>query len=140
MSGIAARQIVLSHHLVIAVAIAIVAPFTGLAWPFALLTGLVIGRERHDRAAGIVAPILTRAIRIVAVTGGVLAMLFAGAVLGGLIAFLIVWLVVRSEELTIGASPSDRMIARLLPWIGAAAGFIILGAILQPHLSIAIGG
>jgi hypothetical protein len=140
MSQVVAQPIVISRHLVIAVAIAVVAPFTGLAWPFALLTGLVIGREQHDRALGISAPASLQVIRFVAVTGGVLAMLFAGALLGGLVALLIVWLVVRSELLTVGASASDRLTSRLLLGIGAAAGFLILGAIVGADLSISIGG
>lgn len=140
MSGVTAPPFVLSHHLVIAAAIAVIAPFTGFAWPFALLTGLVISREQHDRAVGISAPVTLRTIRFLAVTGGVLAMVFAGAVLGGLVAFLIVWLVVRSERLTVDASVSDRLTSRLLLVIGAAAGFFLLGAIVQADLSVAIGG
>ncbi len=75
-------------------------------------------------------------IRFLAVTGGVLAMMVAGAVLGGIVAFLIVWLVVRSERLTVDASVSDRMTSRLLLVIGAASGFFVLGAIVGADLSI----
>ena len=38
----------LSHHVIIAIAVGLVAPFTGFAWPFALLTGVVIGRDDLD--------------------------------------------------------------------------------------------
>ena len=72
-------------------------------------------------------PAAARVIRVLAVTGGVLAMLFAGAILGGLIAFSIVWLVTVSERMSADATPNDRTIARLLLVIGAVVGFLIGG-------------
>jgi len=129
----------LANHVVIAIAVGIIAPFTGLAWPFALLTGLVIRRDDLDRWTGIRAPALTRVIRLLAVTGGVLAMMFAGAVLSGILAFLIMALVVASERMTADASPTDRMIARLLLVIGAVVGFFVLGSFINADFSVRFG-
>lgn len=38
----------LSHHVITAIAAGLSAPFTGFAWAFALLTGVVIGRDDLD--------------------------------------------------------------------------------------------
>src|SRR5688572_24744022 len=84
-----AAPLQLSRHLIAAAAIALVAPFTGLAWPFAILTGMVIGKAEVDRRLGIRSSTGARAVQVLAVTGGVLAMLVFGAIIGGLIAFLI---------------------------------------------------
>lgn len=129
----------LAYHVVIAIAIGCIAPFTGWAWPFALLTGLVISRDDLDRRAGIRAPAVTRIIRLLAVTGGVLAMMIAGAILGGIVAFLIMALVAASERMSVQASPTDRLIARLLLAVGAVIGFFVLGSFIGANLSLRIG-
>jgi hypothetical protein len=139
MSDATQRPFRLAYHVIIAIAVGLIAPFTGLAWPFALLTGMVISRDQRDRDAGTTVSAATRLIRVLAVTGGVLAMLFAGAILGGLIAFLIVWLVTVSERMSADATPNDQTIARLLLVIGAVIGFVALGAIAQANLSIRFG-
>jgi hypothetical protein len=139
MNETAFRPLRLSHHVVIATAVGLIAPFTGLAWPFALLTGLVIARDDLDRRAGIRVSARTRLIRLLAVTGGVLAMIVAGAVLGGIVAFLILALVVRSEQMTVDVSPTDQMIARLLLGIGAVVGFYVFGAVVGANVSLGFG-
>ena len=133
------RPFRLTHHVIIATAVGLIAPFTGLAWPFALLTGMVISRDERDRRAGTKAPVAARLIRLLAVTGGVLAMLFAGAILGGLVALAIVWLVLVSERMTADADPADRTIARLLLVIGAVAGFVVGAMLIDVNLSIEFG-
>ena len=77
------------RHLVIAIAIGVLAPFTLWAWPFAIATGIVIGTADVEKTHGQTASRSTRFVRVVAVTGGVLAMFVAGAIIGGFIAFLI---------------------------------------------------
>ncbi len=139
MNETAFRPLRLSHHAVIATAVGLIAPFTGLAWPFALLTGLVIARDDLDRRAGIPVSARTRLIRLLAVTGGVLAMMIAGALFGGIVAFLILALVVRSEQMTVGVSPTDRMTTRLLLAIGAVIGFFVFGAVVGADVSIRFG-
>ncbi|TFG69490.1 MAG: hypothetical protein E4H24_00275 [Thermomicrobiales bacterium] len=129
----------LSYQVIIAIAIGCIAPFTGFAWPFALLTGLVLGRDDQDRRTGTRVSVPARLLRLLAVTGGVLAMLFAGAILGGLIAFGIVWLVVISERLTVDVAPTDRVMARLILSIGAVVGFFVLGAFVDVNFSLGLG-
>ena len=62
------------RHLVVALAIDLLAPFTVWAWPFAIATGIVIGTADVEKRHGQTASRSTRLVRVVAVTGGVLAM------------------------------------------------------------------
>jgi hypothetical protein len=130
----------LSRHLVVAAAIGLVAPFTGLAWPFAILTGMVIGRSEVDRQRGIPASTTTRVAQVLAVTGGVLAMLLFGAIVGGLIALVIVALAAFSERLAAGASPTDRTLARILVAVVAAVGYVVLALVLNLRVEFRFGG
>lgn len=128
-----------STHLVVAAAIALIAPFTGLAWPFAILTGFVIGADRADRERGRKVSGGTTLVRVLAVTGGVLAMLFFGAVIGGLIAFLVAALAAFSEQAAGSASPTDRTVARLLVFFGATIGYLLLGIVLGLRVDVRFG-
>ena len=120
-------------------AILLVAPFTALAWPFAILTGMVIGKADVDRRLGIRPSTTARAAQILAVTGGVLAMMFFGAIIGGLIAFLIVALAAYSERLATNASPSDRTLARILVAVVAAVGYAVLALVFNLRVDLRIG-
>ena len=133
------RPLQIGRHVIVAAAIAFVAPFTGFAWPFALATGIVIGSGQVEQANGGSASVATRLIRLAAVTGGVLAMLFAGAVIGGLIAFLIVALTAFSERLSADASVPGRSLARIVLFIGAGIGWIVFGSLLNIHLVLRFG-
>jgi len=104
----------LYRHVVIGLAIALLAPFTALAWPFALLTGAVIGQDNVDRQRGISQSAGVKIVRVLAVTGGVLAMMFFGAIIGGFIALPIVGLAAISERAAADADPTDRIVARLI--------------------------
>jgi ABC-type phosphate/phosphonate transport system permease subunit len=53
-------------------------------------------------------------VRLLAVTGAVLAMAFFGAIIGGLIAVPIAVLSALSERAAADAEPIDRVIARLI--------------------------
>ncbi len=116
-------------HVLVGLAIALIAPFTGLAWPFALLVGIVLGSaeaagmrgERSERGDDFV--------RGLAVTGGVLAMLFLGAIIGGLIALIVVALASFSERAAAHASPTDRGVARILLFVVPALAWIALLAV-----------
>jgi len=108
------RPLQIGGHVIVALAIALVAPFTGFAWPFAIATGSIIGQGSVEKAHGVSAPLATRLIRVLAVTGGVLAMLVAGVLVGGLIAFLVTALAAFSERLAADASPTDRGLARIV--------------------------
>jgi hypothetical protein len=127
------------RHLVIALAIGLLAPFTLWAWPFAIATGIVIGTADVEKTHGQTVSRSTRLVRVVAVTGGVLAMLVAGAIVGGIIAFLIAALAAFSERIAADASPTDRNLARILLLAGGALGWIVLGVALGFQLNVRIG-
>ena len=121
----------LYRHVVIGLVIALIAPFTGLAWPFAILMGIVIGKDDVERRRGIAQSRGTTFVRLLAVTGAVLAMAFFGAVIGGLIAIPIVVLSALSERAAADAQPIDRIVARLI---------LLLLPILAYVLIVAVGG
>jgi len=125
------------RHIVIGLACALVAPFTALAWPLALLTGMVIGRDRVERQAGLRIGSVATIVRVLAVTGGVLGMMVLGAVLGGLVGFLIVALAASSERMAAGTSATDRTIARLLLVVTTTAGWLAL--LVGLRLTISVG-
>jgi hypothetical protein len=104
----------LYRHLVIGLVIALIAPFTGLAWPFAILLGIVVAQDDIDRRRGLARSAGTTVVRVLAVTGAVLAMMFFGAFIGGLIAFPIAALSALSERAAADADPTDRIVARLI--------------------------
>ena len=129
----------IGRHLVVAIAVGVLAPFTLWAWPFAIATGIVIGTAEVEKIHGQTASRSTRFVRIVAVTGGVLAMFVAGAFVGGIIAFLVAALAVFSERIAADASPTDRNLARILLLVGGALGWIVLGVALGVQLNVRIG-
>ncbi len=69
----------LAQHVVVAAGVGVVAPFTALAWPFAILVGIVIGQDRVEQRVAIPPDRTKRVVRLPAITGGVLGMLIAGA-------------------------------------------------------------
>ena len=126
------------RNLIVASAVGVLAPFTLLAWPFAIATGIVIGTADVAKTLGLTASPSTRLIRVAAVTGGVLAMLIAGSVLGGIVAFLIAALAVLSERIAADASPTDRNLARILLFVGGALGWMVLGVTLGFQLDFGL--
>ena len=126
------------RNLIVASAVGVLAPFTLLAWPFAIATGIVIGIADVAKTLGLTASPSTRLIRLAAVTGGVLAMLIAGSVLGGIVAFLIAALAVLSERIAADASPTDRILARILLFVGGALGWMVLGVTLGFQLDFGL--
>jgi len=129
----------LGRHLVVAIAIGLLAPFTLWAWPFAIATGIVIGSADVEKSHGQTASRSTRFIRVAAVTGGVLAMFVAGAIVGGFIAFFVAALADFSERIAADASPTDRNLARIVLLVGGALGWIVLGIVLGFQLNVRIG-
>jgi uncharacterized membrane-anchored protein len=126
----------LGRNLIVAIAIGVLAPFTSLAWPFAIATGIVIGTADVAKTHGLTASPSTRFIRLAAVTGGVLAMLITGAIVGGIVAFLVAALAVLSERIAADASPTDRNLARILLFVGGALGWMVLGVALGFKLDV----
>lgn len=128
----------LVYHLIIGVACGIVAPFTIWAWIPALLTGMVIGGADVDRING--RPQRGAAVRVLAVTGGVLAMLFFGAIIGGLIAFAIVALAAFNDRVAARTASTDQGIARILLFIVTVSIWFVVFFVLKLNVNVNIGG
>lgn len=128
----------LAYTLIIGVACGIVAPFTIWAWIPALLTGMVIGAADVDRING--RPQRGGAVRVLAVTGGVLAMLFVGAIIGGIIASVIVALAAFNDRVAAKSSTTEQGIARILLFIVTAAIWFLVFFVLKLNVNINFGG
>jgi hypothetical protein len=130
----------LGVHLLVAVSIAVVAPFTALAWPFAILTGMVIGSADAARLRGRPSTFADSAATGVLAAMGVLAMLFFGAIIGGLIALVVVALTSFSERAAAHASSTDRGVARILLFLTPVVMWLFVLPLLGVDLDIRIGG
>jgi hypothetical protein len=135
----AAERLNVASHAIIGVAMGLIAPFTGFAWIPAILTGMVIGRAGVEQRQGIRASRSTQVLRILAVTGGVIAMLFLGAILGGLIAFPIAALSAFSERVAEGTNATDQTIARLLIIVATIVVWLLLVQVLKVNVNIRFG-
>jgi hypothetical protein len=127
----------LVYHVIIGVASGMVAPFTIWAWIPALLTGMVIGGADVDRING--RSQRAGAVRVLAVTGGVLAMLFVGAIVGGLIAFAIVALAAFNDRIAARTTATDQGIARILLFIVTVAIWFLVFVVLRLNINISLG-
>lgn len=130
----------LAYHAILGVAAGFVSVFTALAWPFAIAVGIVIGKADVDQRRGVSVPGSLRTIRILGVTGGVLAMFVFGAFLGGIIAFFVAAIAAQSEKLAGAAPDADRGVARILFAIAAIATWLLLLFVLRVNIDIRIGG
>lgn len=136
----APERLNVASHLVIGVAMGLIAPFTGLAWIPAILTGMVIGRAGVEQRQGIRSSRTTQVLRVLAVTGGVVAMLILGVILGGLIAFLVAALAAFSERVAEGTTATDQTIARILIIVVTVAVWVLLVFVLKLNVNIRLGG
>jgi hypothetical protein len=130
----------LVHHAVVGVAMGAIAVATVFAWIPAIPMGMVIGRAAVEQAKGIRPRAMTQVVRILAVTGGVIAMLVLGLVLGGIVAFLVASLAAFSERLAANAAPNDQTIARIFTTLLAAGTWFVLAILLNLRISFTIGG
>ena len=128
------------YLVIIGVAMGLVAPFTGLAWPIAIVVGMIIGYAGVERTKGIQQRAAVHMLRALVVVGGVIAMIILGALFGGLIALLIVGLASFSERVSVNAGPTDQTIGRILIVIITAGVWLLLAVVLNLKLSINIGG
>lgn len=133
------EKVNLLYHVIIGVAAGMVAAFTALAWPVALVLGYIVGRDQVERMHGVRNPAATNILRALLIVIGVGAMLFLGAIVGGLIALVIVALVAFSERIAGNTSSTDQGIARILVFIVAAATWAVLFVVLKPNINISIG-
>jgi hypothetical protein len=126
-------------HILIAVAVGIISPFTGLAWPFALLTGMLLGSTEARRMRGQQERTAEAFSSGLLVTFGVLAMLFFGAIIGGIIAMAVVALASFSERAAAFTSPTDRGVARILLFIVPIVMWLVLFPLIGLNVNIRIG-
>jgi hypothetical protein len=127
-----------AYHAVIGVAIGVVSLFTLWAWPFAILTGIVIGKAGSDRRLG--RKPQAGAVQVLAVTGGVAGMMLAGIVIGGLISFLVVGLAAFSERVAENTRPVDQTMARILITVVAVAIWFLAFFVLRLNINVTVGG
>jgi hypothetical protein len=109
----------------------LMAAFTAFGWPFAVVLSFVIGEASGAAARGERASAAARILRILAVTGGVAAMLWAGALIGGLIAFAVLIAGLAAERRAEHASRDDRQLGRV---IFAVVVTLVWGAVSASHL------
>ena len=136
----APERLNLVYHAIIGVAMGAIAVATVFAWVPAIPMGMVIGRAAVEQAKGIRPRAVTQVVRVLAVTGGVIAMLILGLVLGGIVAFLVASLAAFSERLAANTGPNDQTIARILTTLLAAGTWFVLAILLNIRISFTIGG
>jgi hypothetical protein len=130
----------LAYHAILGVAMGLVAVVTLWAWIPATLTGMVIGHASVEQSKGIRAGRRAQVAQVLAVTGGVLAMMLLGLVFGGMISFLVAALAAFSERLAGNTPPSGQAIARILVLIVTAVTWFIAVVVLNLSISVNIGG
>ena len=124
---------------IIGVAMGVVSLFTVLAWIPAILTGLVIGRAGVEQRKGVKSGAATQLLRLLAVTGGVLAMLFLGAIVGGLIAFMVAALAAFAERVIADTSAMDQTIGRILVVLIAVIVWFVALQVLRMNVNVSFG-
>lgn len=127
-------------HALAAISVGLVSPFTALAWPFALGVGMILGSADARQLRGEARGLRGGSDRALLVAFGILGMLFFGAIVGGLIAIVVVALAVFSERAAALASPTDRGVARILLFIVPLAMWLFVFPLLGVEVDIRIGG
>lgn len=127
-------------HALAAISVGLVSPFTALAWPFALGVGMILGSADARQLRGEARGLRGGSDRALLVAIGILGMLFFGAIVGGLIAIVVVALAVFSERAAALASPTDRGVARILLFIVPLAMWLFVFPLLGVGVDIRIGG
>jgi hypothetical protein len=135
----AAAPLRIGVHLLVAVSVGLISPFTALAWPFAMAVGAMLGAADAKRMRGEPEYRGERLGRELLILLGVLGMLFFGAIVGGIVAIAIVALVAFSEKAAAHASFTDRGVARILVFIVPIAMWLILFPLLGVNVDIRIG-
>ena len=125
---------------IIGAAMGLVAPFTGFAWPLAILIGMILGLAAVERASGGQQRGAVHLLRALALVVGTIMMFVLGAIIGGVIALLIVGLAAFAERVSANAGRTDRVIGRILiTMITAVVWFVVLN-VLKFNVSINLGG
>jgi uncharacterized BrkB/YihY/UPF0761 family membrane protein len=139
-SAPAPERINLVYHLIIGAAVGVTSAFTALAWPVAMFVGYIVGRDQVERMHGIRAGFSVNMLRALGIVVGFGFMLFLGAILGGLIALIIVALVAFSERVAANASATEQGIARILVLMLGTVIWIVFFFVFKPNINITIGG
>ena len=125
---------------IIGVAMGLVAPFTGFAWPIAIAVGMILGLAAVERSTGVQQRGSVHLLRALVIVIGTILMFIFGAILGGVIALLIVGLASFSERVSANAGPTDRVIGRILITIITAVVWFVMLNVLKVNVNINIGG
>jgi uncharacterized BrkB/YihY/UPF0761 family membrane protein len=134
------EKVNLAYHAIIGAAIGVTAAFTALAWVPAIVVGYIVGRDQVERLHGIRARAAVSMLRALGIVVGFVVMLFLGAIVGGLVAIIIVALVAFSERLAGNAPSNDQMIARILVVLLGTVIWLAFFFILKPNININLGG
>jgi len=126
-------------HALIGVAVGLISPFTGLAWPFALMLGMTFGASSARRERGERSDFALMLLTAFAMAFGILGMLVFGAIIGGLIAIPIVFLAAFSESAAAHASSIDRGVARILVFIIPIAMWFIVFPLIGMNVNLQVG-
>ena len=126
-------------HVLVGVTVGLISPFTVFAWPFALLVGMILGsadarRRRGEHGGGAESV----AIGLIAAFGAI-AMLFFGAIIGGVIAIVIVVLAIFSERAAAFASPTDRGVARIILFVIPILMWVVVFPLLGMNVDVRLG-
>ena len=125
---------------IIGLAMGLVAPFTALAWPFAIGVGMILGLAAVERSNGVQQRGSVHLLRALALVIGTILMFFFGAIVGGVIALLIVGLASLGERVSANAGPTDRAIGRILIVMITAVVWFVMLNVLKVNVNINIGG
>jgi hypothetical protein len=130
----------LGVHVLVAVTVGVVTLFTALAWPFAMALGMVFGAADARRMRGEADGAAEAFGRSVIALFAVLGMLFFGAIIGGIVAILVVVLAAFSERAAAFASPTDRGVARIVLFLVPVVMWLVVFPLLGVNVDIRIGG
>ena len=136
----APEKVNLAYHAIIGAAVGVTAAFTALAWIPALVVGFIVGRDQVERSHGIKARPALSILRALGIVFGVGLMFFLGAIVGGLVAIIIVALVAFSERLAMNAAANDQTIARILVFLLATVIWMVFFFVFKPNININVGG
>lgn len=139
-SMVAAQPLRLGVHLLVAGSVALVSPFTALAWPFALVVGTILGSGEARRMRGEPEGIGDSVARGLLAGIGAVMMLIFGAIIGGVVAVAVVALASFSEKAAAHASAVDRGVARIVLFVVPLAAWLIVFPLLGLDVDLRIGG
>lgn len=104
-----------------------------------MVLGYIIGRDQVERMQGVKARAALSMLRALIVVIGIGLMLWLGAIVGGLIALIIVALVAFSERIAANASATDQGIARILVLMLGVVIWIVAFVVIKPSINFSIG-